>query len=86
MAYTFVGTPEYIAPEIISCEGHSTAADWWSLGVLLFELLVGIPPFYHPSINVMFERIKDKDVVFPRENPISEEAVDLIKKFLCKKA
>ncbi|KAJ6387362.1 hypothetical protein OIU78_017143 [Salix suchowensis] len=48
-----VGTPDYLAPEILLGTGHGTTADWWSVGVILFELIVGIPPFNaeHPQVN-----------------------------------
>jgi len=45
------GTPEYMAPEIIKRSGHSFSVDWWSLGVLTYELIVGVPPFYSPNSN-----------------------------------
>ncbi len=48
---TFDATPEYLAPEVIAGTGSGKAADWWSLGILLYELTVGIPPFYSQNIS-----------------------------------
>ncbi|KAK9078033.1 hypothetical protein SSX86_002090 [Deinandra increscens subsp. villosa] len=78
-----VGTPDYLAPEILLGMGHGATADWWSVGVILFELLVGIPPFNAESPQQIFANIMNRDIPWPRvPEEMSEEAYDLIDKLL----
>ena len=81
-AMSFCGTPEYLAPEIITMEGHDKNADWWSFGILLFEMLCGLPPFYVENLDKMYDMIKNNPVKFPKRITLSEEAKDVIKKLL----
>ncbi|XP_059450583.1 probable serine/threonine protein kinase IRE [Corylus avellana] len=78
-----VGTPDYLAPEILLGMGHGATADWWSVGVILFELLVGIPPFNAERPQQVFDNIINRDIPWPKiPEEMSNEAYDLVDKFL----
>eukprot|EP00475_Leptophrys_vorax_P030444 TRINITY_DN45628_c0_g1_i2.p1 TRINITY_DN45628_c0_g1~~TRINITY_DN45628_c0_g1_i2.p1 ORF type:complete len:375 (-),score=97.13 TRINITY_DN45628_c0_g1_i2:56-1180(-) len=83
-ATTFVGTPTYIPPEIIDQKPHGKEVDWWSLGVLLFELVVGVPPFIGENMNEVFDKILNDHVVFPEFPTLSDPLQDLISNLLNK--
>ncbi|XP_065185243.1 microtubule-associated serine/threonine-protein kinase 3-like isoform X2 [Sycon ciliatum] len=77
------GTPDYIAPEVILRSGYGFPVDWWAMGIILYEFLVGLVPFYVESglVDELFEQITAEDVEpdFPDDPPLPDEAVNLIK-------
>ncbi|KAL6131880.1 hypothetical protein ACLB2K_070253 [Fragaria x ananassa] len=81
--HSVVGTPDYLAPEILLGMGHSATADWWSVGVILFELLVGLPPFNAEHPQKIFNNIINRDIPWPKvPEEMSKEAYDLIDQLL----
>lgn len=83
-AFSTVGTPDYIAPEVFSQKGYGPEVDWWSLGVILFEMLIGYPPFFSDSATDTCKKILNwkTNLVIPPESKISRDAVDLIKRLI----
>ncbi|CDZ97711.1 pkinase-domain-containing protein [Phaffia rhodozyma] len=81
---TICGTPNYIAPEVLfdTANGHSFEVDIWSIGVILYTLIIGKPPFQTKEIKAIYKRIRDNQYDFPPDKPISENAQDLIRNIL----
>ncbi|KAG5002838.1 hypothetical protein JHK86_026977 [Glycine max] len=85
LAYSTVGTPDYIAPEVLLKKGYGMECDWWSLGAIMYEMLVGYPPFYSDDPMLTCRKIVNWKTYlkFPEEARLSPEAKDLISKLLC---
>ncbi|XP_073269888.1 phototropin-1 [Primulina huaijiensis] len=81
---SFVGTEEYIAPEIITGEGHTSAVDWWALGILLYEMLYGYTPFRGKMRQKTFANILHKDLKFPRRKEVSVQGKQLMYRLLAR--
>jgi len=89
LAFSIVGTPDYMAPEVLpgrkETEGYTEVCDWWSVGVIMFEMLFGYPPFCSDSRKDTYLKIMNwrQTLEFQEDIPISPEAKDLIQKLLC---
>jgi serine/threonine protein kinase len=90
MVYSNVGTPDYTAPEVLQQKGYGKECDWWSVGVIMFEMLVGYPPFCSETQRETYHKIIHHKVTLPKimeeaaaEVAFSREARDLIEKLLC---
>ncbi|GAV79045.1 LOW QUALITY PROTEIN: Pkinase domain-containing protein [Cephalotus follicularis] len=81
---SFVGTHEYVAPEIISGEGHGNVVDWWTLGIFIFELLYGVTPFKGVDHELTLGNIVARALEFHKEPSVSGTAKDLITRLLIK--
>jgi len=85
LMYSTVGTPDYIAPEVFSQKGYEKSVDWWSLGVILYECVVGYPPFYADEPIQTCRKIVNykKSLRIPPEAGLSPNAKDIIQKLIC---
>ncbi|KAG6836515.1 hypothetical protein H0H93_007192 [Arthromyces matolae] len=84
LAYSTVGTPDYIAPEIFLQRGYGKECDWWSLGAIMFECLVGYPPFCSDSTHETYQKIMQwpRYLHFPEDIHLSRESEDLIRRLI----
>ena len=85
LAYSTVGTPDYVAPEVLLKKGYGLECDWWSVGAIMYEMLVGYPPFYSDEPVSTCRKIVHwrHHLKFPPEVHLSDDAKDLIESLLC---
>lgn len=78
--YTICGTPQYLAPEILTCDGYDDSVDWWSLGCIMYKMLIGVDPFRFSKDESLSPEMYEVEVLIP--DYVSKKAKDLIKKLL----
>merc|ERR1711904_398450 len=79
--YTLCGTPEYLAPEVLLNKGHGKPVDWWTLGILTYEMVAGIDPFNDDDPMAIYQKILKGKIKFPRD--FEKDAKSLVKHLLC---
>ncbi|KAF8211295.1 Pkinase-domain-containing protein [Mycena galopus ATCC 62051] len=82
---SFVGTEEYIAPEVIAAQGHTAAVDWWTLGILIYEMIYATTPFKGAERNDTFANIRDSPVHFKDNPKVSQAGKDCVTRLLDKR-
>jgi len=83
VAKSFLGTPEYLSPEMIAQKGHDKMVDWWAIGILIYEMLIGVTPFYNRNRAVMMSKIQKSKIVFPHKKKYNIEYSDEVKDIIC---
>ena len=77
-----IGTPDYIAPELLLRRPHTTAADWWSFGICMYELIVGLPPFHDSCVTAIFKNILNSEIEWPEDiSPAAQSCILALLKF-----
>ena len=82
LAYSTVGTPDYIAPEIFSQKGYAFSCDWWSVGAIMFECLIGWPPFCAEDQHDTYRKIMNwrETLFFPPEVKLPQRSEHLVRR------